>query len=217
MTRPITEFSDQEYRELYRGDWNTPNHQAARVRGREVLARERAVVATARRLGCRTLLDVGCLDGYLALEACRAGLTVSLLDLDQEIVRTARETLALHGFTFCHTFECLIEQLPALAAEKWDIQLPAWDAVSCTEVIEHVRDPAAVVDVLRRAARTAVILTTPVGHSYDDPLHLWHWDDEAQLVRGLGLDNARFTDVSVERIPSQPGDSGRVFFVVAKV
>lgn len=202
----IQGLTDEQYRDLYRTDWRTDHHVEARERGRKVLARERAVVAAAIRLDCETMLDAGCLDGYLALEACRAGLVVSLLDLDAEILAKARATLWLNGFFAPAVAVCgLIEDLDGFRR---------WDAVVCTEVIEHVRDPAAAVAALRRSADRAVILTTPVGRCYDDPLHLWHWEDEAHLAASLGLD--AFASYTVERISSD-GDEGRVFFVVAKV
>lgn len=199
----ILDLGDDAYRDLYRGDWRTPTHREARERGREVLVRERKVVEAVVRSGSRTLLDAGCLDGYLALDACRMGLEVTLLDLSEEIVAKADDTLARNGFRAARRIVSLIETMN---------RFRAWDACVATEVVEHVRRPDLVMAALRRAARKVVVLTTPVGRYYDDPLHVWHWSDEEALEEALRL--RMFSDHSIERIREAGGE---VFLVVATV
>lgn len=56
---------------------------------------------------------------------------------------------------------------------------PETDLFVCTETLEHVRDPLAVLKGIRRVTRRGVILSTPAGEEGDDnPQHYWGWTPE---------------------------------------
>lgn len=200
--------SDADYVAAYAEDWGTSGHRAARTTGREILLRERRAVAIAKAHGARTLLDVGCGEGYLGRCAREAGIEVTLMDVNAEAVEyAARNVFAVRSGPPVHVRTGLLESLEPAAG--------TWDAVTCCEVVEHVREPRAFVGRLFTLARRVVVLTTPVGRCYDDPLHLWHWDDERALIDGLGL--AAFAGLAIERIESREGDGGQVFLVEARI
>lgn len=200
--------SDADYVAAYAEDWGTPGHRSARANGRDLLHRERRAVEIAVASGARTLLDVGCGDGYLGRHAREAGIEVTLLDVHPEAVEyAARNAYAARSGPPVHVRSGLLEDFDPAAG--------IWDAVTCCEVVEHVRDPRAFVGRLGALARRVLVLTTPVGWCYDDPLHLWHWADERALIDGLGL--GAFPALSIERIESREGDGGQVFLVEARV
>lgn len=206
MTDPavIASMSDAEFAELYRQDWAKPQHVNARESGRDLLWREWIVARLVQTSGSRSVLDVGCGEGYLAQELCSLGLRVSVMDLVAEAVtEAAKRAGALE--THVGPGEALLGSAPN-----------RWDAVTCCETIEHVQDPKLLVRALWHAAKVCVVMTTPVGNCYDDPLHLHHWADEGALAESLGLEV--FTEWSVRQEPSKAGgDPGRVFVIVGRV
>lgn len=63
--------------------------------------------------------------------------------------------------------------------EETIIQVPPVDLFICSETIEHVDDPEAVLLAIRSKARL-LLLSTPIGENdTGNPEHLWGWDQEA--------------------------------------
>lgn len=74
----------------------------------------------------------------------------------------------------------------------------SFDAVVCTEVLEHVAEPARVLDELARVLRPggSLVLTVPfVGGLHEEPHD--HYRYTSHGLRGL-LERAGFTDIEVE-------------------
>ncbi len=194
-----------DYVAAYHADWLRPDHAEARRRGRAPLAREFAVASAVLQFGCATVLDVGCGEGHLAGLMASQGLAVGLVDCVEDAARVAAERVGTPAAVHVGMAEAVLGGLAAAS----------FDAVTCCEMVEHVQDPARLVAHLARVARRVVVLTTPVGHSYDDPLHLHHWGDERALFVGLGLDRALAGGHAVlAQIPSAWGDTGRCWMFV---
>jgi 2-polyprenyl-6-hydroxyphenyl methylase / 3-demethylubiquinone-9 3-methyltransferase len=109
-----------------------PLHKLNPVRSRYVT--ERAQLAGAR------VLDVGCGGGLLAESLCRAGATVSAIDLAPTMVETARLHALDSGLHIDYQVESA-ERLLATKAGKFDV-------ITCMEMLEHVPDPGATIAVL---------------------------------------------------------------------
>jgi 2-polyprenyl-6-hydroxyphenyl methylase / 3-demethylubiquinone-9 3-methyltransferase len=90
------------------------------------------------RLAGKTAVDVGCGGGILAEAMARRGAEVLGIDLSSRPLRVAQLHAMESGLANLHYREIAVE---ALAAEK-----PAsFDVVACMEMLEHVPDPASVV------------------------------------------------------------------------
>jgi 2-polyprenyl-6-hydroxyphenyl methylase / 3-demethylubiquinone-9 3-methyltransferase len=90
------------------------------------------------RLAGKTAVDVGCGGGILAESMARRGAEVLGIDLSSRPLRVAQLHAMESGLANLHYREIAAE---ALAAEK-----PAsFDVVTCMEMLEHVPDPASVV------------------------------------------------------------------------
>ena len=90
------------------------------------------------RLAGKTVLDVGCGGGILAESMARRGADVLGIDLSTKPLRVAQLHAMESGLDHLRYREVPVE---ALAAE-----LPAhFDVVTCMEMLEHVPDPASVV------------------------------------------------------------------------
>lgn len=77
------------------------------------------------------------------------------------------------------------------------------DVFVCSETLEHVEDPDALLAAIRTKAR-ALLLTTPAGEADDsNPEHYWSWDveDVADMLKRAGWDDrivTTFTPRSVD-------------------
>ncbi|HEY4530028.1 MAG TPA: bifunctional 2-polyprenyl-6-hydroxyphenol methylase/3-demethylubiquinol 3-O-methyltransferase UbiG [Luteimonas sp.] len=94
-------------------------------------------VAARRPLQGARVLDVGCGGGLLSEAMARAGAEVTAIDLADDLVRVAR----LHALESGVKVDYRVQAVEALAAEA-----PAgFDVVTCMEMLEHVPDPAAII------------------------------------------------------------------------
>ena len=113
-----------------------PLHKLNPVRSRYVA--ERAKLAGARAL------DVGCGGGLLAESLCRAGARVTGVDLAPTMIETAR----LHALDSGLEIDYQVEAAESLLARP-----VRYDVVTCMEMLEHVPDPGATINVLGGLAR----------------------------------------------------------------
>ncbi|MFT4196429.1 MAG: bifunctional 2-polyprenyl-6-hydroxyphenol methylase/3-demethylubiquinol 3-O-methyltransferase UbiG [Pseudoxanthomonas sp.] len=90
-------------------------------------------------------LDVGCGGGLLSEALAREGAQVTAIDLASELLKVAR----LHTLESGVQVDYREQPVEALAAEA----PAAFDVVTCMEMLEHVPDPAAVVDACARLLR----------------------------------------------------------------
>jgi 2-polyprenyl-6-hydroxyphenyl methylase / 3-demethylubiquinone-9 3-methyltransferase len=84
------------------------------------------------------MLDVGCGAGLLSEALAGEGAVVTAIDLAPELVKVAR----LHGLESGVQVDYRVASVESLAQE----QAGHYDAVTCMEMLEHVPDPAAVLD-----------------------------------------------------------------------
>ncbi len=97
------------------------------------------------------VLDVGCGGGLLAEAMARKGARVVGLDLASDLLEVAK----LHALEAGVPLEYCLESAEEHAAGH----AAAYDVVTCMEMLEHVPDPAAVVEALARMVR-------PGGHVF---------------------------------------------------
>jgi 2-polyprenyl-3-methyl-5-hydroxy-6-metoxy-1,4-benzoquinol methylase len=100
--------------------------------------------------GPQRVLDVGCSTGYLAERLQQRGATVVGLDMDERAAELARR--------FCtevHVGDIETMELP--------FEPGSFDAIVCGDLIEHVRDPQALLARLRPLLRPGghLVLSTP--------------------------------------------------------
>lgn len=99
-------------------------------------------VATRIALPGARLLDVGCGGGLLSEALARQGAQVVAIDLAPELVKVAR----LHGLESGLQVDYRVQAVEHLAATE-----PAtFDAITCMEMLEHVPDPAAIIEACAR-------------------------------------------------------------------
>ena len=101
--------------------------------------RERAALAG------RAVLDVGCGGGLLAEALAREGARVTALDLSPAAIEVAELHALGEGLSIDYRCVAVETLLPAAAG--------GYDVVTCMEMLEHVPDPAAVLDALAQLVR----------------------------------------------------------------
>ena len=82
------------------------------------------------------VLDVGCGGGLLSEAKAKEGADVVAIDLADDLVKVAR----LHGLESGVKVDYRVQPVEALAEER----AGGFDAVTCMEMLEHVPDPAAI-------------------------------------------------------------------------
>jgi SAM-dependent methyltransferase len=143
-----------------------------------------AALGPAARTGPRTVLDIGCGDGTAAATAAPllTGHRVIGVDWSQDALRRARTRIP-----------------HAIRGELTDGGLPlrteSADAVLFSEVIEHLVDPDAALDEIRRVLR-------PGGHLMLSTPNLAAWYNRALLLAGV---QPVFSEVSLRGIHGRPG------------
>jgi ubiquinone/menaquinone biosynthesis C-methylase UbiE len=135
------------------------------------------------------LLDAGCGEGILLAAVANRMPSLALVGADSsaEALMVAR--------TVVPQAELIAAALPALPFPD-----DSFDLVLCTEVLEHLIDPAAAVTELLRVARGPVILSVPnepwfrfgnlvtgrnIARFGNDPGHIQHWSAR-RFVRFVG-------------------------------
>lgn len=157
-------------------------------------SRARAVEALAGAPG--RVLDVGCGPGFLLDAFRRRGWDPDGIELDDHSARHAREVLGLRVATD--------------AGERWPWPDGHFDAVVLWHVLEHLEDPAAVLDRAHRILRPGGVLMVGVPNfaspearlskggwfHLDVPRHVVHltpeWLDAALTARGLAVRRRSF-------------------------
>jgi len=96
-------------------------------------------------LAGKKVLDVGCGGGILAEAMAGAGATVSGIDLSEKALKVAR----LHLFESGRSVD-----YQHVSAEDFAARHPGeFDVVTCMEMLEHVPDPASVVEACSRLVK----------------------------------------------------------------
>lgn len=98
----------------------------------------------------RRVLDVGCGGGILSEAMARRGAAVVGIDLAGQALEVARQHAADAGITVDYR---------RIGTEELANEEPAgFDVITCMELLEHVPDPAAIVDACARLAKPGATL-----------------------------------------------------------
>lgn len=118
-------------------------------------ARYDAILSTLGELNGRQCLDIGGGDGALSYLIARRGARVVNIDMAEEALQFARTEFARRGMR---------AQVAQASAYALPCPSDAFDVAVCSEVIEHVRSPEALVAEAVRVLRPGgrFVLTTPL-------------------------------------------------------
>lgn len=144
-------------------------------------------LAALRALGGRSIADLSCGNGDVV---------TGVNDLRQ---REGRRPLIAYmgdfapGWPIHGPIEATIDQIPDV------------DVFVCSETIEHLTDPDAVLRAIRAKAQ-CLVLSTPIGETTrGNPEHLWGWDQAgvAEMLTDAGFDPAAGQRVDLILPPDQ--------------
>ncbi|MFC1684521.1 bifunctional 2-polyprenyl-6-hydroxyphenol methylase/3-demethylubiquinol 3-O-methyltransferase UbiG [Pseudomonadota bacterium] len=110
------------------------------------------------QLAGKCVLDVGCGGGILAEGMAQKGATVTGIDMGEAPLQVAR----LHLLETEADFQIDYKRIPV--EQLADEQPDSFDVVTCMEMLEHVPDPASVIEACTRLAK-------PGGHVFFSTLN----------------------------------------------
>lgn len=158
-----------------------------KYRSRNPLARmlvsgfETALLELTRSCGARSAHEVGCGEGHLTRLLGREGLDVRGSDVSPDVIEEARRSTAEEGLEIPFR----VADVHRLTRERDGAEL-----IVCCEVLEHLDDPEAALQVLSRLAQPWLIVSVPreplwrilnlLRGSYvtrlgNTPGHVQHW------------------------------------------
>ncbi|MCA9658768.1 MAG: class I SAM-dependent methyltransferase, partial [Myxococcales bacterium] len=160
---------------------NKQKHESRNPVQRALIAHfKRHALRLTRRTGPRSILDVGCGEGYMLAAIADAGVDAELagLDLSAPAIADARARLGDRA------------RLEVRDARELADLGEQFDMVMMLEVLEHLPDPATMLPLLGRLARSHVLLSVPwepffrglnllrgknISALGNDPEHIQHW------------------------------------------
>jgi 2-polyprenyl-6-hydroxyphenyl methylase/3-demethylubiquinone-9 3-methyltransferase len=107
-------------------------------------------------LAGKKVIDIGCGGGILSEGMAKLGATVTGIDLNKPVIEVAK----LHQLESKLNVEYLHIAAETIAAERPD----TYDVITCLEMLEHVPDPAAIVEA-------CALLVKPGGHLFFSTLN----------------------------------------------
>lgn len=107
-------------------------------------------------LAGKKVIDIGCGGGILSESMAKMGASVTGIDLNKPVINVAK----LHQYESGTQVEYL-----AISAESMALERPGqYDVVTCLEMLEHVPDPASII-------QACVTLLKPGGHLFFSTLN----------------------------------------------
>jgi 2-polyprenyl-3-methyl-5-hydroxy-6-metoxy-1,4-benzoquinol methylase len=102
-----------------------------------------------------TVLDVGCGNGLITRSMGKAGYAVRGIDISEKAIAKAKAAPSLPNVRF-----------DVVSAEELSVSDIQYDAVVCSEVLEHLDNPGALLEVLHRSLKAdgLLIVTVPNGN-----------------------------------------------------
>lgn len=170
------------------GNWSDKYRSGNPISRRLVSGFEDALLDLTRRTGVRDVHEVGCGEGHLTRLLRREGLDVRGSDVSRDVIEEARERTRKEG----QEVKFRVADLYRLKPERDGAEL-----IVCCEVLEHLDDPVAALDVLTQLARPWLIVSVPreplwrilnllrgsyVGRWGNTPGHVQHWSKSAFLM-----------------------------------
>ncbi|MEA2169216.1 MAG: hypothetical protein QOF76_2516, partial [Solirubrobacteraceae bacterium] len=159
-------MNDDRIADVYEGRHGTPQTQQH--------ARER-IHWMCRNVAGTDVLDLGCSQGIAALLLAREGKRVIGVDREARAIAQAVEALGAEEAPVRERASFFTGEGAAL-----DLADDSFDTVLLGELLEHLVDPGAVLDEVRRVLRPSgrIVVTTPYGlfpyPDHKDPLYLGH-------------------------------------------
>lgn len=164
-------FNDKEYKDYYQNKLiENPMPEDIALDCTQFSARFRWVVDELKRTDYKTILDVGCADGYLCLTLAKLGYDCTGVNLYEPSVKLARERAEKNKL------DCKF-----LCGDLFEVK-GEYDAVVLLEVLEHLPDPQKAIDYCMSLTKGSLYISTPSPESKGIKLHkeeVGHasWDD----------------------------------------
>jgi SAM-dependent methyltransferase len=193
----------KKFRSLSDDEWKQAYDAAWRHRKNDCVEETDVALFIGGAAGCRSVLDVGCGIGTLAMAMAEQGYQVTGVDVSPEALRIAARRAGERNLKI-EWVEGFAEHLPF--ADK------AVDCITCAHTLEHVKDLDETVREFIRVARKKILVLTPKQRfkMYMDNYHTQFFDSKDKLVEVFGL--SRFECLEVDCMDHQNEFQGKAWF-----
>jgi 2-polyprenyl-3-methyl-5-hydroxy-6-metoxy-1,4-benzoquinol methylase len=153
------EFNEDNYEKFYEHHNFVPIKEEDALNIHEIIPRFGWAFDKVEELKPKTLLDLGCLDGSFTLAVAKhLGINTMGVDLTKDGVYLARERADKFNLPAQYKQGTIEEWLQDFIEDE-----VKFDVVTCFEVIEHVKDPALMLELIDQvlAPGGSVLVSTP--------------------------------------------------------
>jgi 2-polyprenyl-3-methyl-5-hydroxy-6-metoxy-1,4-benzoquinol methylase len=139
-----------------------------------------ASASTATTPKQRSVLEIGCGAGTLAIAMAKAGYAVTCLDISAEAISKAQARATEAGVNIAWQ-QGFAENIP--------FNDKSFDVITCCHTLEHVRDVAVTASAMKRVARQALVVVVPRQEyrEYMENYHTQFFSMPSDLVSAFGL------------------------------
>jgi 2-polyprenyl-3-methyl-5-hydroxy-6-metoxy-1,4-benzoquinol methylase len=150
-----------------------------------------------KSIGAKTVLDVGCYDGWLDFLLIREGYSLTGVEMIPELADAALRYAERNFLSYTVYTSHVLDACPFFMADDQQIQ---YDAVVCFETLEHMtlEEAAKAASLLSQWSRKGVLVSLPDQDHRQNAQHLWTPTEE--VIKGIWGDKPGY---SLEYVPYQ--------------
>jgi 2-polyprenyl-3-methyl-5-hydroxy-6-metoxy-1,4-benzoquinol methylase len=178
--KKFSTLSDEEWTNAYDEVWKHHHNDCLDETDSELILSAISQAEARNITPIRTVLEIGCGYGTLAIAMATAGYKVTCLDVSSEALLRAKNRADADNI-FITWQQGFAERIP--------FPDQSFDVITCCHTLEHVKDLEATVQGMKRVAKTALVILVPKQEFrlYAENYHTQFFPSKQELINAFGL------------------------------